>query len=67
MTERIELSNQEKNQNPRRKGNEQILGNGGRGHHQTCGDERKNKKKNTSGERESYSKLNYISEISSMG
>ena len=37
MTEGIELQNQ----NPRRKGNLQILRNIGREHHQTCRDERK--------------------------
>ena len=41
MTEGIELINQEKNQNARRKGNLQILGNIGSGHHQTSGEERK--------------------------
>ena len=60
---RINISR--KNQNARRKGNLQILGNFGSGHHQTCGDERKNLKKNTSEERENYSKLNNIAEISS--
>ena len=39
----------------------------GSGHHQTCGDERKKKKKNTSGERENYLKPYYIAEISSNG
>ena len=42
MTEGIELPNQEKNRNIRRKCNLQILGNIGSGHHQTSGDERKN-------------------------
>ena len=43
MMEGIELPNQEKNHNVRRKGNLQILGNSGSGYHQTCGDERKKK------------------------
>ena len=34
-----------KNRNIRRKGKLQIVGNTGRGHHQTSGDERKNNKK----------------------
>ena len=33
----------------------------------SSGDERKNGKKNTSGERENYMKLNYIVEITSKG
>ena len=45
-----------KNQNAWRNGNLWILGNIGSGRYQTCGDERKNKKKNTSGEQENYSK-----------
>ena len=38
MTKRIELPKQEKNQNARRKGNLQILGNIGSGHHKASGD-----------------------------
>ena len=45
-TEGMKLPNQEKNQNARRKGNLQILGNIRSWHHQTSGDERKNLKKN---------------------
>ena len=56
-----------KNQNAQRKENLEIIGNTGSRHHQTCGDERKNKKKNTSRERENYSKPNYIAEISLKG
>ena len=56
-----------KNQNARRKGNLQILGNIGSGHYQTSGDKRNKSKKNIPGERENYSKLNYIAEISSKG
>ena len=41
MTEGIEVLNQEKNQNPRRKGNLQILGNIRSGRHQTSGDFKK--------------------------
>ena len=41
MTEQIELPNQEKNQNARRKENQQILGNIVSWHNQTSGDERK--------------------------
>ena len=54
-----------KNQNARRKGNLQIHGNIGCGHHQTSGDERKKKQKNIQGEQENYSKPNYKAEISS--
>ena len=39
MTERIELSNREKNQKAQRKGNLEILWNIGRGHHQISEDE----------------------------
>ena len=57
-----------KNQNAWRKGNLQVLGNIGSGHHQTSQDERKKKsKKSISGEREKYSKPNYITEISTKG
>ena len=51
----------------RRNENLQILGNIGIGNHQICGGERKNEKKNTSAERENYSKPNDIAEISSKG
>ena len=37
-----------KNQNAWRKGSLKILGNIGSGHHQTCGDKRKNEKRDTS-------------------
>ena len=63
MMKGMELPNKEKNQNARRKGNIQILGNIGSGHDQTNGDEGKNWKKNISGERENYSKQNYEEEI----
>ena len=53
-----------KNQNTRKKGNLQTLGNIGSEHHQTSGEERKNSKR-VPGERENYSKPNYIAEISS--
>ena len=63
-TERIELPT--KYQNARKKGNLQILGNIGSGHHQISGNEEKNKiKKNIFGERENNTKPNYIIEISS--
>ena len=45
MTEGIELLNQEKIRTPNTKGNLQILGNIGSGHHQTCREERKNWKR----------------------
>ena len=45
MTEGIEQSRQEKNQNTQRKGNLQFLGNIGRGHHPASGDERKDSKR----------------------
>ena len=64
MTKGIKLQTEEKNQNTRRKGNLQILGNIGRGLHQTTIDEKKKEKK-TIGERENYSKLNNIVKISS--
>ena len=56
-----------KNQNARGKGNLQILGNIGSWHHQTSGDERKESKKSISGERESYSRQNYIARTLSKG
>ena len=62
MTKGIELPNQEKNQNPRRKGNLQILRNIESGHHQTSGNEIFFF--NTPGEQENYLKTNYIVEIS---
>ena len=58
--ERNGTTNSMKNQNARRKGNLQIFRGIGNGHDQTSGDERKAFKKNTSGEREIYSKTNYI-------
>ena len=64
MSEGIELRNREKNQNAGRKGNLQIDWNIGSGHHQTYGDEGK---RNARGERENYSKPNYIAETSSKG
>ena len=48
------------NPNVWRKENLQVIGNIGSGHHQTTRDERK-------GEREKYSRPNYIAEISSKG
>ena len=57
----------EKNQNAWRKGNLEILGNIGSGHHQISGHERKELKKNISGEPENYSSQNYIAEITSKG
>ena len=47
-TERIERTNQEKNQNARRKGNLKVFRNIGSGHHQTSGDERKKNLKRVS-------------------
>ena len=58
ITERIELPNKEKNQNDRRKGNLQILGNNGSGQHQTRRDKRKKTKKKTSLENEKTKQLN---------
>ena len=61
MTERIELPNQEKNnQNAQRKGNLQILWNIGSRHYQTCGNERKNLKKNLSKTRKQLENKLYI-------
>ena len=54
MTEEIELPNR-KNQNVRRKGNLQILGNIGNGYNQTSAGERKNIKR-VPRENENYSK-----------
>ena len=65
--EKRKTTNDERNRKIRtlvKKGNLQILANIGSGHHQTSGDERKNKKNNPE-ERENYSKPNYIVEISS--
>ena len=62
MTEGIEIPNQEKNQNTRRKGNLPILGNIESWHHQTSGDERKNLKKSILRELESYLRQKYIAE-----
>ena len=56
-----------KNQNARRKGNLQILEKFRIGHHRTSGDKRKKILKSVSGERENYSKPNYMAEISSKG
>ena len=57
-----------KNQNAERKGNLQIFGNIGNGHHQICGDEiKKLKKEYLRGTKKNYSKPNYIAEISSKG
>ena len=68
MIERIESPKSRKNLNARRKGNLQILGNIGSGHHQTSRDEKIKKIENCiSGEGENKSKPNYILEISSKG
>ena len=56
-----------KNQNARRKENLKVLGNIRSGHRQISGDERKKLKKSISGERENYSKPNYIAETTSKG
>ena len=64
---RNRITKSRKNQNVRRKGNLQVLGNIRSGHHQTSGDERKKLKKSISGERENYSKPNSIAGISSKG
>ena len=45
VTDWMELPNQKKKKNARRKGNQEILGNTGSGPHQTSGGERKNKEK----------------------
>ena len=67
MVEGAELPKSRKNQKTRRKGNLQILGNIGSGHHQSSRDEKnkKIKKKNTLREREKYLKPNFITEIKS--
>ena len=65
MTERVRTAKLRKNQNAQRKGNLQILGNIGSGHHRTSGDKRKKFKKRISGERGNYWKP--IVEISSKG
>ena len=57
ITEGIDLPNREK---IRTLGEKEILGNIGSGYRQTSRDERKNLKKSISGERESFSKQNYI-------
>ena len=58
--ERNWISKQGKNQNACRKGNLQIPGNIGNGHHHISGDERKKIKKSISEKRENYSKPNYF-------
>ena len=45
--ERNKTTKSRKNQNARRKGNLKIFRNTGSGHHQTSGDERRNKKRVT--------------------
>ena len=65
MPERIELPNQEKIRTWGKKGNLEMLGDFRTWHHKTRGDERKKKiNKNSSGERENYSK-SHFTEISS--
>ena len=66
ITEGVELLNQ-KNQNTRRKRNIRILGNIGSRHNQTNRNERKKLKTRISGERESYSRQNYIAKALSKG
>ena len=56
MTKGIELPNQDKIRTLGEKGNLQILGKIGSGHHQTCGDERKKKKKRIPQENEKTSR-----------
>ena len=67
MKEKTELPNQKKNHNALRKVNLQVWGNIGRGQHHTSENERKKIKKRISGEREIFSKPNYIAEISLKG
>ena len=57
----VKILNQEKNQKARWKGNLQVFGNIGSGHHQTSGNERKNFLKEISGEQESFSKNKFCS------
>ena len=58
--ERNGTTKSRKNKKALRKENIQILGNIRSRRHQIRGDERKNKKKSISGERESYTKPTYI-------
>ena len=60
---RNRTTNSRKNQNAWEKRNLKILDNIRSGYRQTNGDKRKNKKMNTSGEQENYSKSNYIAEV----
>ena len=61
---RCRTTKSSQNQNARKKGKLQIFGHIESGQNLRCGDERKNKKNITSGERENYRKPNYIAGIS---